>query len=128
MISTVMLKSDMNWFDENFTLFQDSVHLNVQFIISRTQIPRVEKQKIAIFFKIVTNFMNFFSTTDQTQYAFIYQNQDSFKKKRKNFDCVFDSKVIIDFFFKIRLQITAKNEFDFKKKKIKKKNLNLNLN
>ena len=69
----------------------------------------------------MANFMNFFNITNQIQYAFAYQNQNSFKKKRKNFDRVFDSKIIIDFFFKIRFQITAKNEFDFKKKKWKEK-------
>ena len=42
-------------------------------------------------------------------------------KKKKNFNRVFDSKIIIDFSFKIRFQITTENEFDFKKKKWKKK-------
>ena len=79
------------------------------------------KTKNRDFFKIMTNFMNFFNITDQIQYSPTYQNQNSFKKKRKNFDRVFDAKVIIDFSFKIHFQITTKNESDFKKKKWKEK-------
>ena len=77
------------------------------------------------FFKIVSDFINFLNNTNQKQYAFVYQNQDSKDYKRKNFDRVFDSKTIIDFFFKIRLQITSKKN-SISEKKDEKKILNIN--
>ena len=79
------------------------------------------KTKNRDFFKIMSDFMNFLNNTSQKQYASVYQNQNFKDYKRKNSDRVFDSKVIIDFFFKIRFQITLKNKFDFRKKKEKKK-------
>ena len=63
----------------------------------------------------MTNFINLFSTTNQTQYSFIYQDQDSLKQNRFDSNCVFNIKIIIDLSSKIRLQITSKNESNFKK-------------
>ena len=60
------------------------------------------------FFKIMTNFMNFFSTTDQTKYFSAYHNQKSFRNSKFDLNHVFNSKIIIEFSFKIRLQITSK--------------------
>ena len=62
--------------------------------------------------------MNFFSNTEQNQYAFFYQNQKFKDYKRKNFNCVFDSKVIIDFFSKFVFKSRPKkNSISEKKKK-----------
>lgn len=63
--------------------------------------------------------MNFLNITDQIKYFFIYHDQNFKQNRQKKFDsnCVFDTKIIIDSFFKMRFQITSKNKFDFKKKK-----------
>ena len=77
------------------------------------------KTKNRDFFKIMTDFMNLFSITDQIKYFFVYHNQNVKQdcQRKSDSNCAFDTKVITDLFFKMRFQITSKNESDFKKKK-----------
>ena len=41
-----------------------------------------KKTKYRDLSRIITNFMNFFNITNQTQYSFVYQNQNSLKQNR----------------------------------------------
>ena len=70
--------------------------------------------------------MNLFSTIERTQYSFVNFDQDSLRKSRQiksNSNRIFNSKIFVNSFFKIRFQITAKNKSASKKKG--KKNLQI---
>lgn len=72
------------------------------------------------FFKIVSNFMNFFNITSQIKYVLAYQNQKQKRSNKSDSNRVFDAKIIIDSSSRTRFQITSKNESDFKKERWKK--------
>ena len=80
------------------------------------------KTKNRDLFKIMTNFMNLFNITDQIKYFSVYHNQKSFRNLKSDLNHIFNLKIIIEFLFKIRLQITFEKKSDFRKNRNKNQN------